>query len=90
MKPIHAPAAHATIDPYAHAIAAVPFVFCSGQTPIDPATGKLITGDIEAQTRRMLDNLTAVLAAAGLTLRDIVKTTVFLKDMGDFARMNAV
>lgn len=90
MKPIHAPAAPAAIGPYAHAIAAGPFVFCSGQTPIDPATGKLLAGDIEAQTRRVLDNLAAVLAAAGLTLQDVAKTTVFLKDMGDFARMNAV
>ena len=90
MKSIHAPSAPAAIGPYAHAIAAGPFVFCSGQTPIDPATGKLIEGDIEAQTQRVLDNLAAVLAAAGLTLRDVVKTTVFLKDMGDFARMNAV
>jgi 2-iminobutanoate/2-iminopropanoate deaminase len=90
MNLLHSPTAPAAIGPYSHAIAAGPFVFCSGQTPIDPATGKLIEGDIEAQTRRVLDNLSAVLAAAGLTLRDVVKTTVFLKDMGDFARMNAV
>jgi 2-iminobutanoate/2-iminopropanoate deaminase len=90
MKSIHSPAAPAAIGPYAHAIAAGPFVFCSGQTSLDPATGKLIEGDIEAHTQRTLDNLALVLAAAGLTLRDVVKTTVFLKDMADFARMNAV
>ncbi len=64
-------------------------VICSGQTPIDPATGQLIEGDIEEQTRQVFRNLAAVLAAAGLTLQDIAKTTVFLKDLDDFQRMNA-
>jgi 2-iminobutanoate/2-iminopropanoate deaminase len=65
-------------------------IFCSGQTPIDPATNTMIEGDIETQTRRVLQNLSAVLEAAGSSLSQVVKTTVFLFDMNEFARMNAV
>ncbi len=90
MKTISAPAAPAAIGPYAHAIQAGPFVFCSGQTPIDPSTGKLAEGGIDAQTKQVFANITAVLAASGLTLQDVVKSTVYLKDMGDFAAMNAI
>jgi 2-iminobutanoate/2-iminopropanoate deaminase len=90
MKTITAPQAPAAIGPYSHAIEAGPFVFCSGQTPIDPATGQLAVGDIEVQTKQVFANITAVLAAAGCTLQHVVKSTVYLKDMGDFARMNAV
>lgn len=90
MKPISAPEAPAAIGPYAHAIQAGPFVFCSGQTPLDPKTGKLVEGGIEAQTTQVFANITAVLSAAGLTLQDVVKSTVYLKDMGDFAAMNAI
>lgn len=90
MKYIHSDDAPAGIGPYAQAVEFGNMVICSGQTPIDPATGQLIKGDIEAQTRRVLANLSAVLDAAGLTLQDVVKTTVFLKDMDDFAQMNAV
>ena len=90
MKIISAPQAPAAIGPYSHAIQAGPFVFCSGQTPIDPATGNLAVGDIEVQTKQVFANIQAVLTAAGCTLQDVVKSTVYLKDMGDFARMNAV
>jgi len=64
-------------------------VFCSGQIPLDPATGQVIEGDIAAQTRQVLDNLGAVLAAAGGTLADVVRTTIFLADMDDFGAVNA-
>jgi 2-iminobutanoate/2-iminopropanoate deaminase len=90
MKTITAPQAPAAIGPYSHAIEAGPFVFCSGQTPIDPATGQLAVGDIEVQTKQVFANITAVLAAAGCTLQHVVKSTVYLKDMGDFAKMNGV
>jgi 2-iminobutanoate/2-iminopropanoate deaminase len=74
--------------PYSPALRAGGFVFVSGQIPADPETGELVTGDIQAQCARVLDNLKLVLDAAGLTLDDVVKTTVFLKDMNNFARMN--
>ncbi len=90
MKIITAPSAPAAIGPYSHAIEAGPFVFCSGQTPIDPATGQLAVGDIEVQTKQVFANITAVLAAAGCTLQHVMKSTVYLKDMGDFAKMNGV
>lgn len=87
---VSAPDAPKAIGPYSHAIAAAGLVFCSGQTPIDPTTGELIDGDIAQQTRRVLENLQAVLQAADLSLANIVKTTVFLMDMSDFSAMNAV
>ena len=87
---VSAPDAPKAIGPYSHAIAAAGLVFCSGQTPIDPATGELIDGDIAQQTRRVLENLQSVLQAADLSLANIVKTTVFLMDMADFSAMNAV
>jgi 2-iminobutanoate/2-iminopropanoate deaminase len=65
-------------------------VFCSGQIPLDPKSGKIISGDIAAQTRRVLDNIAAVLRAEGLTFDNVVKTTVFLTDLGDFQAMNEV
>lgn len=76
------------VGPYSQAILAGELVFCSGQIPLDPATGQLLEGDIAAQTGRVLDNLAAVLAAAGSDLAHVVKTTVFLADLGDFAAMN--
>jgi 2-iminobutanoate/2-iminopropanoate deaminase len=79
-----------SIGPYSHAVEAGELVFLSGQTPIDPATGKLAAGDLAAQTRQCLQNLFRVLAAAGLGPDDVVKANVFLLDMGDFAAMNAV
>lgn len=84
-------AAPQAIGPYSQAIrAAGRLLFCSGQIPLDPATGMLVEGGIEAQTAQVLDNVTAVLAAAGLTTGDVVKTTVFLSAMEDFAPMNEV
>jgi len=82
--------APSAIGPYSQAVAVDGWVFCSGQIPIDPASGELVEGDIAAQTDRVLQNLGAVLAAAGADLRNVVKTTVFLADMGDFAGMNEV
>ncbi|MGI8587365.1 MAG: RidA family protein [Chloroflexia bacterium] len=76
------------IGPYSQAIVAGGLVFCSGQVAIDPATNRLIDGDISAQTRRVLDNLDAVLRAAGSSLSDAVKTSVFLANFDDFTAMN--
>ncbi len=87
---VHTTAAPAAIGPYAQAIAAGPYLFASGQIPIDPATGQLVDGGIEAQTRQVMANVAAVLAAAGLAFGDVVKTTIFLTDMNDFAALNAV
>ncbi len=87
---IHSDKAPKAIGPYSQAIRIGDLVFCAGQTPLDPATGNMIEGDIEPQTRRVLQNLSAVLQAAGTSLGHAVKTTVFLKDMNDFQRMNAV
>lgn len=78
------------IGPYSQAVAVDGWMFCSGQIPMDPATGELVGGDIADQTDRVLKNLTAVLEAAGASLTNIVKTTVFLEDMGDFGGMNEV
>jgi 2-iminobutanoate/2-iminopropanoate deaminase len=87
---IHTPEAPAAIGPYSQAIAANGFLFCAGQTPIDPATMQVVDGDVPEQTARALANLHAVLTAAGLDWSDVVKTTVFLRDMADFQRMNEV
>jgi 2-iminobutanoate/2-iminopropanoate deaminase len=81
--------APAAIGPYSQAIAADGTVFCSGQIGLDPTTGELVDG-VEAQVERALRNLDAVLDAAGATLADVVKTTIFLTDMGDFGAVNAV
>jgi 2-iminobutanoate/2-iminopropanoate deaminase len=78
------------IGPYVQAIRAAGLVFCSGQIALDPATGQLVAGDVTEQTRRALDNLAAVLAAAGTSLTRAVRTTVYLVDMGDFGAMNDV
>jgi len=78
------------IGPYSQAIRANGFVFVSGQVAIDPATQQVINGDIAAQTDRVLKNLSAILKAAGTGLEKVVRSTVFLKDMGDFAAMNEV
>jgi 2-iminobutanoate/2-iminopropanoate deaminase len=90
MNVLHADAAPKAIGPYSHAIEAAGLLFCSGQTPIDPATGQLVPGAIEEQTRQALANVSAVLAARGLTLQHVVKSLVFLKNFADFQRMNAV
>jgi 2-iminobutanoate/2-iminopropanoate deaminase len=82
--------APAPIGPYSQGVIAGGLLFLSGQTPIDPANGELIKGDIEAQTERVLDNLMAVLREAKLGAENVVKTTVYLMDMADFTRMNGV
>lgn len=78
------------IGPYSQAVEAGGFLFVSGQIPLDPATGSLVAGDIQAQTRRVFDNLGAILAAAGRSFDDVVKTTVYLADMSEFGAMNEV
>lgn len=78
------------IGPYTQAIVANGFAYLSGQIPLDPATNTLVDGDIAAQTERVLQNIAAVLEACGSSLGRVVKTTVFLKDMGEFAKMNEV
>jgi len=88
LQRITAQEAPKAVGPYSHAMVANDLVFCSGQVPLDPATGELVTGDIAAQTERILDNLAAVLAAAGSSLDRVIKTTVFLADFNDFAAMN--
>jgi 2-iminobutanoate/2-iminopropanoate deaminase len=82
--------APAAIGPYSQGIASGDLVFCSGQLGLDPATGELVDGGVEAQAERALRNLTAVLDAAGLTFGDVVKTTIFLADIGDFATVNGI
>lgn len=83
----HAPRA---IGPYSQAVLANGFAFLSGQIPLDPATNQLVEGDVAVQTARVLENLKAVLEACGSSLEKVVKTTVFLRDMADFPRMNEV
>jgi 2-iminobutanoate/2-iminopropanoate deaminase len=82
--------APAAVGPYSQAIVAGDLVFCAGQVALDPATGEVDLGSIEDQTQRVLRNVGAVLDAAGVSFGDVVKTTVFLTDMGDFAAMNGV
>lgn len=88
MKAISTADAPAAIGPYSQAIKSGDLVFLSGQVPIDPKTGELVGGDIAAQTERVLDNLAAVLAAAGAGFDDVVKTTIYLVDLGDFQVVN--
>ena len=91
MKAISTPNAPAAIGPYSQAIdSGAGLVFLSGQLPIDPATGAFPDGGIREQTRQSILNVRAILQAAGLDLQNVVKTTVFLADMGDFAAMNEV
>ena len=87
IKTDHAPAA---IGPYSQAIKAGGIVFAAGQIPLDPATGQMISGGIQEQTVRVLENVRAVLTAAGSSFEAVVKTTVFLKSMSDFAAMNEI
>ena len=90
MKPIITEKAPAAIGPYSQAVEVNGFVYASGQLPIDPATGAFPEGGIKEQTRQSLLNVTAILEEAGLVLSNVVKTTVYLADMGDFADMNSV
>lgn len=87
---ISSPDAPKAIGPYSPAIRTGGLLFVSGQIPLDPATGQMIDGDISAQTHRVLDNIGALLAAAGLTFADVVRTTIFLADLSDFTSVNAV
>jgi 2-iminobutanoate/2-iminopropanoate deaminase len=82
--------APAAIGPYSQAVHSGSFVFCSGQIPLDAKTGQIVSGDIAAQTRRVLDNIAAVLRAEGLSFDNVVKTTIFLTDLGDFQTVNEI
>jgi len=87
---VSSPEAPKAIGPYSQAVRAGQLLFVSGQVPLDPSTGQLVEGDIAAQTRRVFANLAAVLKAGGRTFADVVRTTVFLADMNDFAVVNEV
>lgn len=82
--------APAAIGPYSQAVVAGGLLFCSGQIPLDPATGEMVQGDVAVQAVRVMENVAAVLAAAGCGFDKVVKTTIFLADMGDFATVNEV
>ncbi len=88
--PVRTPQAPAAIGPYSQAVLSGDLLFTSGQIPLDPVTGAMVDGDVTAQTRRVMENLSAVLAAAGATFADVVKTTIFVLDLADFAAINAV
>ncbi len=90
LQTVHTPAAPAAIGPYSQAIVAGTLVFTAGQIPLDPKTMQIVEGDVAAQTARVMENVKAVLEAAGASLQSVVKTTVFLADMADFAAMNEV
>jgi 2-iminobutanoate/2-iminopropanoate deaminase len=89
-KVIHSGEAPAPIGPYSQAVEAGNFIFCSGQIPLDPQTGQLVHGDISTQTKRILDNFQAVLKAAGADLKNTLKLTVYLTDLGNFEALNQV
>ena len=90
LKPIKTENAPAAVGPYSQAIAAGNLLFLAGQIPLDPGTGQIVPGGIEEQTRRVLENIKSVLEAAGASLAQVAKTTVFLTDLTDFPAMNAV
>ena len=90
MREVRTDAAPKPVGPYSQAIVHAGLVFASGQIPLDPSTGKLVEGEIEAETERVLENLAAVLEAAGSSLVRVLRTTVYLTDLSLFARMNAV
>lgn len=89
-KAIATPEAPAAIGPYSQAISQPPWLFCSGQIPLDPESGSIVEGDFQAQARQVLENLGAVLRAGHVSFSDVVKTTVFLTDLADFAEMNEI
>lgn len=82
--------APAAIGPYSQAVRCGNMLFCSGQIPLDPATGELVPGDVSCQAEQVMNNIAAMLAAAGIGFNDVVKTTVYLTDMADFAAVNEV
>jgi 2-iminobutanoate/2-iminopropanoate deaminase len=90
LEKIFTPDAPAPIGPYNQAIRCGDFIFCSGQIPLDPVSGQIVAGDVTAQTRQVMKNVEAVLTAASATFANVVKTTIFLIDMNDFAAVNAV
>ena len=87
---VHSDNAPKAIGPYSQAILANPLLFCSGQIPLDPKTGELVPGDVRAQTRQVMENLGAVLTAGGAAYASVVKTTIYLADLKDFAAVNEV
>ena len=89
-KPIFTSEAPAAIGPYSQGMRSGRFLFCSGQIPLDPKSGEIVSGDISVQTRRVLDNIAALLRAEGLTFDHIVKTTIFLTNLGDFQTVNEI
>ena len=89
-KPIFSSEAPAAIGPYSQAMRSGRFLFCSGQIPLDPQSGELVSGDIAAQTRRALDNIGAILRIEGLTFDNVIKTTIFLTNLGDFQTVNEI
>ena len=82
--------APAAIGPYSQTVKFENLLFCSGQIPLDPSTGEIVSGDIKAQTERVMNNIAAVLSAAGAGFDDVIKTTIYLVDMGDFASVNDI
>ena len=90
MNPVTSPHAPAAIGPYSQAVEHGGLVYCSGQIALDPVTGQVVDGDVAAQTEQVLRNLAAVLQAAGSSLGQVLKTTVYLRDMADFTAMNTV
>lgn len=90
LKKVHTDKAPAAVGPYSQAMIAGDFMYVSGQIPVDPAIGKVVEGGIEAQTKQCLENAMAILKEAGVDYKNVVKTTVFMKDMNDFVAMNGV
>ena len=90
MRNVWSDGAPAPVGPYSQAVVCDGWIFASGQIPLDPASGKLVDGNVEAQTRRVLANLRAVIEAAGVGLDAVVRTTIYLTDLGDFQRVNAI
>jgi len=82
--------APSAIGPYSQAVRSGSFLFCSGQIPLDPKSGQIVPGDINVQTRRVLDNIAAILRAEGLNFDSVIKTTIFLTDLGDFQTVNEI
>lgn len=89
-RPVHTDAAPKAIGPYSQAIRSGDLVFCSGQIPLDPATGTLVSGDVRAQTERVMLNIEAVLSAADSSFARVLKTTIFLTDLADFTVVNEI